>query len=347
MKVAFATAIPHSVIFGGREVQLLATAKHLRNQGFDVVLLSNYDKGSLDGVELVHFFGIDPAFVQSAQILSMRGLPYVVSPVFYVVDNPIGRNLRSILRFIPHTVKHLLHGFVRGASALLPNSAAEAHQLATYWGVKDRVFVIPNGIDAGAFGSSEGFRSKYLKDFIASDVEFVLSVGRIDERKNTLMLVRAALEANLPLVLFGSAIPPTSKERKYVSTVMEMVKSYPDRLHHIPPINSESQALKDAYAAARVHALVSHLETPGLASLEAGSLGCNLVVGDCPPVREYFGTIANLVRQDDLHGIARALQDEMEYPRDYRHQSLFIRENYSWNHVATLTSEVYRKVLSK
>ena len=98
---------------------------------------------------------------------------------------------------------------------------------------------------------------------------FVLSVGRIEPRKNTLGLIQAIRRLGLPLVVIGEAPPGCEDyERECRRAGLGRV-SWLGRLDHHDPL------LASAYAAARVFALPSWFETPGLAALEAGLAGCS------------------------------------------------------------------------
>ena len=97
-------------------------------------------------------------------------------------------------------------------------------------------------------------------------------------------------------------------------------------------------------ARTRVHASPSHSETPGLANLEAAAMGCSLAVGDCAPVREYFGSGVEYMRSDDVDsistGVARALE---------RNDNAGLRSrvltNYTWDIAAGAILDVYQSIL--
>src|SRR4051795_3125182 len=69
----------------------------------------------------------------------------------------------------------------------------------------------------------------------------------------------------------------------------------------------EDPILASAYASARVFALPSWFETPGLAALEAALAGCAVVVTPFGCTREYFGDWVLYARPDRPRAIARAL----------------------------------------
>jgi glycosyltransferase involved in cell wall biosynthesis len=110
-----------------------------------------------------------------------------------------------------------------------------------------------------------------------------------------------------------------------------------DRLDHEDPL------LGSAYAAARVFALPSWFETPGLAAMEAALAGCPLVVTPFGCTREYFGDLARYARPHRIGEIARAIGRAWDAPRD-RGLASRIREQFSWQVVARRTSEAYAQI---
>ena len=196
--------------------------------------------------------------------------------------------------------------------------------------------VVPNGVDLDMIGGdSERFRKSYLPDMLY-DEPFVLSAHRVERRKNTHLLVEACLRLGVPLVIAGQT--NSSTQHDYVSRVMSRINGSSGKVRYIGPLSKGS--LRDAYAAAHVHALPSTLETPGLASLEAGLNGCNLVVGRCQPVQEYLTGLAVLVRQD-VQSIADGIALAMNSPRDMFGQASAISERYSWDEVISSTELAY------
>ncbi len=109
------------------------------------------------------------------------------------------------------------------------------------------------------------------------------------------------------------------------------------RLDHHDPL------LASAYAAARVFALPSWFETPGLAALEAGLAGCSLTVTPFGSTRDYFGDMVEYARPDRPVEIRRAVVKCWEDGPDPR-LSRSIATHYLWPKVAQITAEVYDQV---
>jgi glycosyltransferase involved in cell wall biosynthesis len=109
------------------------------------------------------------------------------------------------------------------------------------------------------------------------------------------------------------------------------------RLEHDDPL------LASAYAAARVFALPSWFETPGLAALEAALAGCSVVVTPYGSTREYFGDLVEYARPDRPGEIGRALAKCWENGPD-PDLAWRVESRYLWPRVARMIAEVYDAV---
>ena len=341
IRACFVPHIPFGFIYGGAEVQAQSTLNCLNAMGHDAFWLDLTDHTLLERTDIFHFFGADIEFaywIHSA----IADRPVVVSSIFS--EPSILRRLGwHYGRLLPGTTPRRLARLLREATLILPNSEAESEALRALFGVDPRsIRVIPNGVDVTFIGSDPAsFRARYLNDW-PSDAPFVLCAGRIEWRKNQLMLAESCLQAGVRLVLVGQLAPNTDSE--YQQRLLALIGSNPKFLKYMGAIPRSD--MPDAYAAAAVHALVSTWETTGLTSLEAGLNGCNLVVGDCPPVREYFGDIATIVHQDE-RSVREGIEEALRLPRDAHGQSKIIAQKYSWTRVAEMTADAYREAIER
>ena len=357
---------PHSVEVGGGDfVQAEKTCRALQALGVQAEL-TTVDRPDLSGVEVVHVFGVFPAYMPYTyrQVVHARrhGVPALVSTIYW---NPAPALLpvwELYERSVPTSgltgrLRTLLRRFARAellrtasledwldlsaaraqqeatlilADMLLPNTRAELGCLRRdFPSAQTPGEVIPNAADTMFSGASpDAFIQRWgLRDF-------VLCVGRIERRKNQEALIRALRGTGTPLVLIGR---PTEPE--YCRMCSRLSDGNVLLLDHLP-----HDELPSAYAAAKVHCLPSHYETPGIASLEAALAGCNVVVTEPGGAREYFGDLAWYCRPDDEESIREATLAALAAPRraDLMHHVL---ENYTWEVTARRTLEVYRLTL--
>jgi len=328
---------------GGGENQLVQTARHLEALEIGVRMFSPWTD-RLEDARLLHLFGMSREGLELARLARTRGVPVVLSPICWyepralvALETHLARKaaglaawcLRRVTHRIPSWRRELLHL----ADFALPNSRAEADQLTRLFGVPPRrIHIVPNGV-LPAFGTAapEPFRERWGPD------PFVLSVGRIEPRKNTLGLVRAVRRLGLPLVVVGEPAPGYRGYAQECRRAGEGLVTWLGWLDHHDPV------LASAYAAARVFALPSWFETPGLAALEAALAGCAVAITPYGSTRDYFGGLAAYARPDRPEEVRHALKTCWEEGPDPR-LAPWVATHYLWPNVAQITAEVYDRV---
>jgi glycosyltransferase involved in cell wall biosynthesis len=328
---------------GGGEIQLVQTGRHLEALGTRVRLYSPWTD-RLESARLLHLFGMSREGLELARVAKARGVPVVLSPICWyerralaALERKPARRLASLgamaLRSVAPGIPSWRRELLGRADVVLPNSRAEANQLARLFGVESRrIRIIPNGVNP-ALGSAspEHFHERW------GDEPFILSVGRIEPRKNTLGLIRATQPLGLRLVIIGEAPPGFDGYEQECRRAGGERAIWLGRLDHDDPL------LAAAYAAARVFALPSWFETPGLAALEAGLVGCSIVITPFGSTREYFGGLVDYARPNCLAEIGEAVLKAWSLGPDPRLPRL-IATQYVWPKVAELTAEVYDQV---
>lgn len=338
MRVLMIPQTPHFLYYGGAEVQAEKTALALNQRGHAVTGLQMWEKEIFP--DIVHFYGLTtPEWVISVS----DKCPVVLSPIYY---RPFLKSLirAKVLNKMPGSLVKLQRNAMLLCRAILPNSKAEAKQISSHYDIDNsKISVVPNGVEKEMIGDDpEGFRATY-RVFPNHD-KYILSIQRIESRKRTLDLITAAINLETPLMIIGQ-LNKTAKEAEYIKKVLELASKAPKLVRIEEALSRE--VLKNAYASAYVHALPSILETPGLASLEAAINGCNLVVGDCPPVREYFETIAHFCQPKKIESLIYALNEALNLPRNSRSQKEHVLSLYTWEKVAALTEQVYLNVVGR
>jgi glycosyltransferase involved in cell wall biosynthesis len=328
---------------GGGENQLIQTGRHLEEQGIRVRLFSPWTD-RLESARLLHLFGMSREGLDLARLARSRGVAVVISPICWyqpraivVLEPDVPRKiaglaawcLRSIAPSTPSWRRELLHL----ADVILPNSRAEADQLARLFGVpRARIRVVPNGVlPALGTASPNLFHERWGQD------AFVLSVGRIEPRKNTLNLIRAVGRLGLSMIHIGDPVPGRHDYVRECRRAGEGFVTWLGKVDHDNPI------LASAYAAARVFALPSWFETPGLAALEAALAGCAVAITPFGSTREYFGAQAAYARPHRPDEIRRAIRTCWDHGPDPR-LAPRIATHYLWPNVAQITAEVYDQV---
>ncbi len=168
--------------------------------------------------------------------------------------------------------------------------------------------------------------------------EFVLCVGRLEWRKNQLMLLKALEDSDLPLVLATGGF---TYQADYEALCRKFTRK--GKTLFLPKI--EPELLASAFAASTVHVLPSFFELPGLVSLEAAKYGTNVVVSDYGTIRDYLGEDAIYCKPDDPKSILKAVEQGWAQPHSDKLQKRV--EAFTWKAATERYEEIYARVLDK
>lgn len=358
MTVLFLTRTSIDQLSGGDKIQILKTKGAL--ESLDVtVRLSSGRVRDLTDIDVVHLFNPSQVSAEVLRQLKLHRLPLVVSTIhwdmreYYQAMFSVNREYLKLKppHFLQYYltsqfraalyhyawdpyVKRRLQTMFRFADLLLPNSVAEARLIERDFGIPaNRFSVVVNGFDPllARQAAPGRFAPRHrLKDFI-------LCVGRIEYRKNQLALIQALMDFPAPLVFIGKAFDPG-----YTALCKKLGQKRGKTLFidHL-----EQRELYDAYADAKVHALVSWYETPGLASLEAGALGKNLVVSRRGCTEEYFGTLAEYCEPNRGQSIRTAIERAWAKGKATALQQ-HIAERFTWSRAGAQTLAAYQRAQS-
>lgn len=334
MQVAFLRLFHANPWFSGAQLQALHTANALQALGIRVQFV---EPDSLPEADLLHAFGLYPDYLSTVAVYRARGVPVVVSPIFFKDISRWWGRLRVHTAFLWEGRQRRYQqqrALLRQAHHLLPNTHAEAAQVQRYFRVDTPATVVPNGVDA-RFATAD---PRLFREQFGIKHDFVLCVGRIEWRKNQLRLIRALQGTGIPLVLIGQPI-----SKRYLRHCERAAQRTP--VLFLPPLPHDSPLLASAYAACRVFALPSLLETPGLAALEAGVAGARVVVTPYGGAPEYFRQFARYPNPRSVASLRATILEAWDAPHDADAQRHFLLSRYTWEHVAQQTLAVYRQVL--
>lgn len=348
LKVLYSTYPAAFQIYGGAEIQLLKTKENIEKiSGCKIKLFDMFDD-RLNQYDLLHVFYMQPDNLLLSQTAKRVGLKFVLSPVYWKehakatdIIGPLAfmRFYSNLKRYKFATSQEVFpwKDFLELADMILPNSKMEADQLSRDFKINSKKFwVVPNGVEE-RFASADP--SLFLEKYGVAD--FVLYVARIMKRKNPLGVIKVCKDLKIPLVVIGA---PNIGEEDYFYECRRVAKSG-ENIQMIGFLPHDSAELSSAYAAAKVFALPSNFETPGLAALEAGLAGCNLVITSQGSTKEYFRENAWYVDPWSTKDLRVKIESAYGQPKSTKLKKLIL-ENYTWKKAAEKTLEAYKSILS-
>lgn len=368
MRVLFQTRTNLYEAPGGDMVQMEKTKEYLEKLGvhIDISLELEPDVSSYDIVHLFNLMEPQDIYIQMLNA-KKQNKPVVLSTIYGLYTEferkargGLFQKLANILSpyqigylkvIIKHYTSHRMHAGVykmlyKGyyglmkeltdyTSVFLPNSHSEMKRVAGEFGLKNYQYVsIPNAIDQAVFSnvSVDVTTSKY-KEFEGC----IVCAARIEGRKSTLNLVKAVKNTDYKLVLVGKA---SANQKGYVEQVKAEAGDNVTFLGAIP-----HDELKELYAVARVHVLASWMETPGLSSLEAAVMDCNVVVTSKGDTYDYFEDDAFYCEPDDVQSIKNAIDQAYTAPLNTTLKKRILKK-FVWEETAKETLKAYQLVKS-
>ena len=357
MKIAFITRSTLHTVHGGDTVQIMETAKRLRELGVDVHVHLTNESIPYDDYELLHFFNV----TRPADILyhiKQSAKPFVVSPILVdhsEYDKRFRKGLSGLLlrsfsadgaEYIKVISRWLLgkdslqsknyiwlgqtksiRKVLQRAALVLPNSEAEYRQLKKNYPIESPYKIVPNGVDLSLFNAGLP---------IEKEKDIVLCAARIEGRKNQLNLIKALNNTSFRLIIVGKSAP---NQQSYY---LECKKIAGSNIEFVDGISQEE--LVNYYRKANIHVLPSWFESCGLSSLEAAAMHCNSVITDKGFTRDYFGDDAFYCDPADPSSIYKAIELAAKTTFPERLQEK-IRTQYTWQQAAAATLAAYKTIL--
>jgi len=333
------------------------TGAALRGLGVDADVVATDDPDPR-GYDVAHVFGVFEPERARRQIDAIRrhGTPLALSPIwldlraFFAIAPHVERALASSSAHGAERRLHALHriearlpwrgsvarnanrrldaqrALMLDADVVLPASHTEAYLFSERLRIHDLPFVVaPLGIDDDALSvEAPAARSG------------VLCAGRVEPKKNQAALLYALRDVDVDVTIVGGTF-----DAPYLALCRRWATPRTRFVPHAP--RGELLAMM---AACAVHAHPSWLETPGLASLEAGAAGARLVVGDRGCEREYFGPDVDYADPADPSTIRTAVLRALQRPPRARGDALARRlAAFTWRRHGAATIAAYRHAL--
>lgn len=353
MRVALITRSTLYTARGGDTVQVEQTAKQLAELGVDVSILLSNQHIDYSRYDLLHFFNI----TRPADILyhgKKSGKPYVVSTIlcnYSEYDKYHRKGIGVLFSFLPaDSIEYLktMARWVRGkdhlssinyiwkgqrksileilntTAMILPNSKSEYRRVGQNYLDDVNNIIVPNGIDPDVF--------KWDRS-IPKNEKLVICVARIEGIKNQINLIKAVNNTEYKLIIIGTSSP---NQVNYYNECRSIAADNVSFIDHLP-----QNELVKYYQQAKVHVLPSWFETTGLSSIEAATMGCNLVITDKGDTKEYFEDYAWYCDPAKPESILNAIKAASSAPVNGALRQKIL-DKYTWKHSALQTLKAYQ-----
>ena len=315
----------------------------------------------LRDVDIVHLVNLTVRSVAEEVAGNARSqhVPYVVTALFEDWPRYIERSFAAFRLFDDYVsgghdearfrdglrrLRHLPPGPEVGGREVAENAAAlfacgesEAERLNTaYPGADGRICVAPFGIRPYADINEQ---NKSIAREKVGFERFILCCGRLETRKNQLMLLKAMQDSDLPIVFLSGGFT-------YQAAYADLVTRFPMRAPVKVLGRQGKPFLWNLMAAAAAHVLPSWYELPGLVTLEAAAAGTAVVASDWGSIRDYLPEgLLHVCQPDDPDSIRRAVEAALKAGPNEQAQSR--AESFTWDRFGEATYAAYERILSR
>lgn len=266
-------------------------------------------------------------------ILTHHGtLQYTRSPARIVQEIYHSRPLRSILARTDQVV------------AL---SQADAHFFKRHGLPADRIEIIPNAIDLGAFEPYRSLQQESIKiDYGFEGRDLVLCVGALSSRKGVQYLIEAIRiliqeqgRVEIALLVIGSGECETYLRHLIAQHHLEGSIVIEPRVAF--------QDLVRAYKSSDLFVLPSLAEGMPTTMIEAMFFNLPMIATAIPGVIDHFSDIARLVPPCDSRALVSAIDEALEQRRSCYDGERRVRERFTWDIVGERYCQLYQEVMER
>jgi glycosyltransferase involved in cell wall biosynthesis len=222
----------------------------------------------------------------------------------------------------------------RSASLLFACGDTEAAQLRG-WFHHDRVAAVPFGSSVRDLPVGPAlFEQKFgVRDFI-------LCVGRVEPRKNQLMLLYALENSDATIVFADGGFT-------YQPGYLDICKKMRRKGRTVYTGRLSDELLVSAYRACRLHCLPSWFELPGLVSLEAALYGCAVAASSWGSLPDYLGDSAAWFEPDSPAGIRAIVEGGFNSQGSTVRMAGEKARSFTWDLFVERTLDHYERVLDE
>ena len=231
---------------------------------------------------------------------------------------------------------------LRDASKVIALTKTEIEQYKKMGVDKDKIEIVPNGIDLSEYDNLPGkgeFRRKYS---IGDDEKMVLYLGRLHKIKGIDLLVKAFSDLvkeldNVKLVIAG----PDDGFLPMLKKQIEDLK-IGDKILFTGPLYKRDKL--EAYVDADVYVLPSVYETFPNTVLEACACGTPVIVTDRCGIADFVEKVGYVVEYDKdqlREAIFKVLNDEGLRRRFGEEGRKWVRKDFGWDKVVRKVEEIY------
>ncbi len=366
MKVLLQARTDAYTQYGGDTYQFEQYLKYSASMGCELSITTEL-RPNLQGYDLYHVNQLDAPYPLYLQIRRAKryGIPIALMPIHHadryirlyyewlrkqkfryaplVYRRPkewaklVLRREFNLVRSLPllRPIADLQKFCLENADIVLTLAKAEEDEIRTYLTSNlPPVRVVPNGANVSE-GNGVNGNFDHLPQL---PDEFGVVVGRIEPRKNQLMVLQAIEGLGFPFVFMGGI---NRLHKWYGQTFQEVIGRTPHAFY-LGQLSPDT--VREVELRALISVLASWFEVVSLASLDSFARGSRIVTTERSYSQEYYSDRVSYCSPDSVESIRKAILERLDRPSDKVVVGEF-RQRYSWQASTRILVNAYHHVL--
>lgn len=347
------------------------------NVEVDISTSFNLDLSEYDIVHLFNITRVHETieFMKNAQL---QGKPVVITPIFHDLEaiykyekygrRGVGKYINKIVKnqtcreFIKNMIKaliskdfnqiipvfkQLLYGYekqqkfvIENSDYIFPIAKSEIDNIIRQLKVDKKLnyLITPNGLDINVERSSLN-SEKIFDKYDLSKRKYVISVGRIEPRKNQLNLIKALEETEIGVIFVGAK---NEKHKKYCSEFLDKIDN--DKFIYLGRVNHDT--MMSLYNKVELSVLPSWFEVTSLVDLEAYLSGLKIVTTKYSYINDFLGDNVSYCSPEEINSIRDCIIYQLNKGELNKANIKEDIEKYTWENTAKLVYDGYKEVLN-
>lgn len=315
---------------GGVQVRIRKIHDLLNESGIRCDFFKPFET-NIEDYDILHLFQLNVENVALAKCAKSKGLKVITSSIINTINGFKIDMYRYLMKFPIATLYRSMMEQALISDYIIAETYREADFLCKHFKIqKQKIKVIPNGIDEPAHASDIIFEK------LGGSMKYLLQVGRFDNNKNQLNVIKALRNTEIDMVFIGGA--PFSDVSGYYDKCIIASKGA-NNIHFLGWQEPKSELLMSAYKHTQALLLPSFYETFGLVALEAASFGAEVCLSKSLPIIDFGIFNQNLLfnpnDKKEILEIARNVYslDKSKFDLKSRAFNIFSWENILKDHI--------------
>ncbi len=288
-------------------------------------------------LDMFHFQYVSPLWIPSLTLLTVHDILFETHPQYFTI--PFVLRSRALVRRSCQSAEHIFT-----VSEYCKSMISELYRIPA-----SNISVTPNGVDTSIFHSIDRETSRKIVQQLFGVSDFILTVGRLEPRKNHIGLIKAYKRLRNQLKDVPRLVIVGQRDFRF-KEIFEEIQSSGLEKQIIIMEDVEDEVLAHLYRSALCFVYPSFAEGFGIPLVEAMACGCPVITSNTtsmPEVVEDAGLLVNPVDDEQIAESMQRLIEDSALQADMSARGLKRVVKFDWDSSASAMKQTFDVIASK